>query len=229
MELFSLFSKKVDLTQLLKDAPITYKLNDKRDAIQLFGQSFYRNDPAENLLNIKHTSVILYGHNGKNLYGIFGNGSLKTDTWNAWTDKQFDNKDISSIHISPFYKAHIVLRLPEDNAKTFIGNEYEPIDEHTILIKYNGSMQKKHTIPHGSTIISIEALQTSEKEYFGPIVIEPTVKCKRETDNAILKTLIIIVAILVLGYLLYRCFSRKEIIVISHQRDDNEPTSQQNV
>ena len=226
MELFSLFSKKVDLTQLLKDAPITYKLNDKHDAIQLFGQSFYRSDPAENQLNIKHTSVILYGHNGKNLYGIFGNGSLRTETWNAWTDKQFDNKDITYVHVSPFYKARIVLRLPENNAESFLGIDYEPINDHMILIKYNGSMQRNLTIPHGSSIVSIEALQTSEKEYFGPIVIEPTVNCKRETDNGILKTLIIVVVILVLGYLLYMCFSRKEIIVISRQHDDNVPGSQ---
>ena len=216
MGLLDRFVKGSNLNQLLKDAPITYKLNDKGNAIELFGQAFYRKDPTETILNPEHTSVILYGHNGKNLYGIYGDGILETDKWNAWTDRQFDNKDIVGIHVSPFYTAKIKLRIPKDKKNDLAGIKYTPIDRDTVIIEYTGPGGNAVLyIPYGSIIVSVEVIQSTEKEYFGCIKVEPTtVRCKRDTNNVIITTVLLAAILLVLFCLLYRWFYKKDIIVI---------------
>jgi hypothetical protein len=227
MGLFSRFASNIDLKRLLKDAPITYKLNDKGDAIQLFGQSFYRTDPSEIILNPEHTSIILYGHNGKNIYGIYGEGLLETDTWKEWTDKQFDNKDINSIHVSPFYKARIILRIPKNTSIDLSGFNYEEIDDHTIAINYNGSNRNVLHIPYGATVMSIEAIQSSKKEYFGPIIIEPSATtCATSIIDKILKTVIIITVALVFIALLYKWMCRKEFVIVEHPFERTPQTMQ---
>ena len=215
--------KGSNLHRLLKDAPITYKLNDKGNAIRLFGQSFYRNDPTETILNPEHTSVILYGHNGKNLYGIYGDGVLETDKWNAWTDRQFDNKDIVGIHVSPFYTAKIKLRIPEDMKNELTGIKYTPIDQNNVMIEYTGPGGNSMLyIPYGSIIVSIEAIQSTEKEYFGCIKVEPTaVKCKCGSNNAVITAVILAAILLALVCLLYRWFHIKETIIIERPINAN--------
>lgn len=226
MGLFDRFIKGYDLNQLLKDAPITYKLNDKGDAIRLFGQAFYRNDPTETILNPEHTSIILYGHNGKNLYGIYGDGALETDKWNAWTDRQFDNKDIVSIHVSPFYTAKIVLRIPEDKKNELTGIKHTPLDRDTVMIEHTGlGGNDVLYIPYGSIIVSVEAIQSTKKEYFGCIKVEPTtVRCKCGSDNAIITAVLLAAILLVLICLLYRWFYNKESVVINRPIDTSIKT-----
>lgn len=229
MGLFSRFSNKVDLKRLLKDAPITYKLNDKGNEIRLFGQSFYRIDPTEIMLNPEHTSVILYSHNGKNLYGIYGDGLLETDTWKEWTNKQFDNKDINGAHVSPFYKARFVLRLPKDTSVDLFGFNYETVGDDLIATEYRGSKYNLLYIPHGATIVSIEATQLQEKEYFGPIIVEPTAEtvCTTGISDKIFKTVIVLTAIIALMLLLYACLCRKEgsIVEPSESATQNDQLS----
>lgn len=221
MGLFSRFTNKINLKQLLKDAPITYKLNDKGDEIQLFGQSFYRTDPTEIMLNPEHTSIILYGHGGKNIYGIYGNGLLETATWEEWTEKQFDNKDINSIHVSPFYKARIVLRIPKDKSVDLAGINYQRIDDQTIMIEYKGTNNGVMYIPHGAIIMSLDAIQSSKKEYFGPVAIEPTADtaCANDMFDTIFKTVIIVTVALILMMLLYMCLCGKEATALKPQAE----------
>ena len=215
--LFRRSSNKNSLKRLLKDAPITYKLNDKGNEIRLFGQSFYRTDPTETILNPDHTSIILYGHNGKNIYGIFGDGLLETGSWKNWSDKQFNNKDINNIHVSPFYKARIVLRIPRDVPIDLSGVDYEVIDADTIAIDYRGANNNVlYVLPQGSTILSIETIQSSKKEYFGPIIIEPCSSTERATGviDKIFKTVIALTVALALVLLLYACLRRREIVIV---------------
>ncbi len=217
MGLFTGSVGKGKLRELLKDAPITYTLNAKGNAIQMFGQSYYRNDPTEIILNPNHTSVILYGHNGKNLYGIYGEGVLKTDTWDKWTDKQFDNKDIASVHVSPFYDVTIELRFPDNK----IDGIHLPKHSHvkkdgTVTIDYNGSSDDDRLyIPHGATVVSIEMIQTSKKEYFGPVDVEPSEevrKCKaRSCFMSVIVMIVVALFFCLAFYMVYATYKEDRI------------------
>lgn len=202
------------LRELLKGAPITYKLNAKGDAIQMYGQSYYRNDPTEIILNPDHTSVILYGRNGKNLYGIYGEGVLKTDTWDKWTDKQFDNKDIASVHVSPFYAMTIELRFPDNKLDGIILPKHSQVrSDGTVTIDYKGSGgDDQLPIPNGAIVVSVGMIQTSKKEYFGPVEIEPSEdvrKCKAR--SCFMGVFVLIVVALFFGLAFYMVYvMRKE-------------------
>ena len=206
MGLLGLFGGRDKLKGLLKDAPITYKLNDKGDTIQLFGQSYYRNDPTEIILNPDHTSVILYGNSGKNLYGIYGDGTLKTATWDKWTDKQFDNRDIASVHVSPFYTAYIELRFPNNTINDITLPKYNNVNnDGTITIEHNGlSGEDQLPIPQGMSVVSISMVQTTKKEYFGPVEVEPSADaCKYKARSCFMNAFVIIVVALFIGLLFY--------------------------
>jgi hypothetical protein len=165
----------------------------------------------------------LYGHSGKNLYGIYGEGLLETDTWKEWTDKHFDNKDINSVHVSPFYKARIILHVPKNMPTDLSGFDYDVINDHTIAINYKGSNSSILYIPRGATIASVEAIQSYEKEYFAPIAIEPApfTDCSTGMTDKILKTVIVLTIILVLILLLYRCLCRKEMVIVERLSENS--------
>lgn len=106
----------IDDSRKLNDLLSTVGINYRQSGgtIKMFGRTFDgQYATGDNRLNIEQTPVQLISGDGTKLYGIFGEGPIDARNMNAWTDKTFDNRDVSFIRTSGWFKVNLTF-VPDD-------------------------------------------------------------------------------------------------------------------
>ena len=217
------------LKDLLSDVGINYRQSG--GTIKMFGRTFdgrYAN--GDNRLNAEQTAVQLISRDGTKLYGIFGEGPIDARKMNAWTDKAFDNSDISFVRTSGWFKVNLTF-VPDDPADIDRLAAILSLEAHKDGDRIDITLPIEFNMPPGR-IESIRIRRVHELEYFKPSDKDSSGNTSTDTGidtdddsttdvdtNASTKpltTILYIVAAIVgiclliaFGVLIYRYFERK--------------------
>lgn len=205
----------IDDSRKLNDLLSTVGINYRQSGgtIKMFGRTFDgRYATGDNRLNAEQTAVQLISRDGTNLYGIFGEGPMDTRKMDTWTDKTFDNRDISFIRTSGWFKVDLTF-IPDDPAIIDQLVAIPSLEARKMGDRIDITLPIEFNMPSGR-IESIRIRRVHEIEYFKPPAAEKPTKTNESVEPVTIILYIIagivgICMLVTLGVLIYRYIKRK--------------------